>query len=878
MYNKKALRTIVNNLDKAKAPAKPKDIITDPMGQWKYPGQKTRIPGGDITMQGVSYPVWAQPNVGPGIVMQPGQDYKFPGADYVDETPMAKKGGSLKKYSRSLEAKNKIFADNPLTKKPKSKKKKIFDPTSTNYKNGGVNESPSLPLTAGRNVYETFAYGMYDRPGWKKQDGGVSNLEGDLISKVIMNRNKGVDFVDRAYALGDNPGTPMFNVPDDEQFGQRMSHKMAWGENDNGQAMMFPTVLNPNEEAIEVPNQYADYISSQGYKNATGMNQYQDGGEAWEDELTDEEIQAYRDAGYQVDDLPEAQTGGYFSYGDKKYMKKNGKWLVESNGNYVPLSKNVEARTAELNKNAKYVKPTPAGKSQYELDQEAKRANYFNPNYSIVPDTSVGSETLSSVAKNNTRLVKSEKQRSEAANSKKGKQLEKQRAYVAKDYLRNNQDVLTNEYSNNAKSQFNYLDWDKAKILADRAVKYSIDPNSNIFNLQNELKKQFPKSSSEQLRKYASFIYDKGNEIKFKANDHARNVDLKSALKSSGYYNQWSPDEIKAPVPGKNIELSGRMPQTVGEWGTRLLDIAANPLDAIHYGMSSSEEMPMNMYEYEKAKQMMGYEDGADKNMLFKGIDFASYFTPIRYAQGVKALRPTGESIGDYIENPTWETGKAAGLNTALNLLAFTGLKNTKVPAPISKVVAPITKNTQRFADKFYTGMGQGTINKYNPLNLIPWYGKKLSNPTVAAGNVLDDVVKSGNVVSSQSPLSKAYRDIIQEAKPQLKVSKKPLYNSGKSIFQLETRPNVVGSKLSYSTQPTSIFARTKGLNYNNAPASQIPLSDPGATLYRRLPFSRRFVRVDPIKLANNQAQWATRGTGLQNLIEKYGRDRKSVV
>ena len=51
MYNKKALRTIVNDLDKAKAPAKPRDIIVDPMGQWKYPGQQTRIPGGDITMQ-----------------------------------------------------------------------------------------------------------------------------------------------------------------------------------------------------------------------------------------------------------------------------------------------------------------------------------------------------------------------------------------------------------------------------------------------------------------------------------------------------------------------------------------------------------------------------------------------------------------------------------------------------------------------------------------------------------------------------------------------------------------------------------------------------------------------------------------------------------
>jgi hypothetical protein len=92
-YNKRVLSKAVSELGKAKAPAKPKDIITDPAGQWKYPGQETRIPGNDITMKGVPYPVWAQPNVGPGSMMQPNQDYNFPNASYVDETPMVKNGG-----------------------------------------------------------------------------------------------------------------------------------------------------------------------------------------------------------------------------------------------------------------------------------------------------------------------------------------------------------------------------------------------------------------------------------------------------------------------------------------------------------------------------------------------------------------------------------------------------------------------------------------------------------------------------------------------------------------------------------------------------------------------------------------------------------------
>lgn len=96
MYNKKPLREAIKNLDRTKAPAKKKDMIVDPMGQWKYPGQNTRIPGNDITMQGVPYPVWAVPNVGTPQMMYPEQDYYFPGADHVDEYPqIAETGGDI---------------------------------------------------------------------------------------------------------------------------------------------------------------------------------------------------------------------------------------------------------------------------------------------------------------------------------------------------------------------------------------------------------------------------------------------------------------------------------------------------------------------------------------------------------------------------------------------------------------------------------------------------------------------------------------------------------------------------------------------------------------------------------------------------------------
>jgi hypothetical protein len=67
--------------------------ILDPRGQWAHPGKVTRIPGSDITMQGVNYPVLGIGNNGKKQIMYPGQEYNFGGASYVDEYPMMQKGG-----------------------------------------------------------------------------------------------------------------------------------------------------------------------------------------------------------------------------------------------------------------------------------------------------------------------------------------------------------------------------------------------------------------------------------------------------------------------------------------------------------------------------------------------------------------------------------------------------------------------------------------------------------------------------------------------------------------------------------------------------------------------------------------------------------------
>ena len=144
MYNKKALNVDLGKFTKPD-PYKD-DILYTEQGQWEFPGQPTRIPSNDITMEGVPYPVYGIDNTGYEQMMYPGEDYTFPG-DYVDEYPMAKRGGymqslpkkkSSKRYSRSLTATNKLFTKNPLFKNTRVKKNRIFDPNAKYYQDGGI--------------------------------------------------------------------------------------------------------------------------------------------------------------------------------------------------------------------------------------------------------------------------------------------------------------------------------------------------------------------------------------------------------------------------------------------------------------------------------------------------------------------------------------------------------------------------------------------------------------------------------------------------------------------------------------------------------------------------------------------------------------------
>ena len=214
------------------------------------------IPSGDITMKDVDFPVHGVDNLGNSQIMHPGKDYKFPGST-VFETPLR---------------------------------------DSDDYEEAELTDEEIAELRAQGHIVEEYQDG-----------GGVSSLEGNLISKVIMERNRDKEFVKRAFNPEDYPNHIQYN-----NDGTTSTHRMAWGEDETGQAYMYPEIFNEANEAIAVPNQYADYISSQGYKNATGMNKKQTGGNIFE--------------------LPKAQlginnsltpfTGSDLSY-ERQYVKEN---------------------------------------------------------------------------------------------------------------------------------------------------------------------------------------------------------------------------------------------------------------------------------------------------------------------------------------------------------------------------------------------------------------------------------------------------------------------------------------------------------------------------------------------------------------------------
>ena len=275
MNNKRVLQIATKELDKRKAPPAPKDIIVDPAGQWKYPGQVTRIPSNTITMQGVPYPVMGIPNKGEPTMMQPGQYYEFPDADYVDEYPQMKKGGGLKskKYTRSLEGIGEVFRESALFKKSKSKKKKFFNPNAKYFQDGGITTQEEIDAANNAMMKARLAYAqMHGNPAAQRM----------------------VVAPDQPYDFGDgNTGTHYMASMDEYAVPQIQGV--------NGQLMLGD--FGPeSSEAIRLDNPEDAMYFAEHYKEVAPA--------FIEADLSPEEIQEYAKGGFIIEELDNYAEGG----------------------------------------------------------------------------------------------------------------------------------------------------------------------------------------------------------------------------------------------------------------------------------------------------------------------------------------------------------------------------------------------------------------------------------------------------------------------------------------------------------------------------------------------------------------------------------------
>lgn len=163
--------------DAAKEVKKPNpykhDVITDPEGQWKYPGQITKIPDRNITMKGVPYPVLGVDDLGNTKLMLPGEDYTFPGQTVTEYPMLAAKGAEVVVEDVNIHP-GKWLDKYDDFKKGGIKQLKALSRDTTKY---NIKTSMNYLMSRNFHIYGLPGTRFYD-PNAKKQMGGwLDNYE-----------------------------------------------------------------------------------------------------------------------------------------------------------------------------------------------------------------------------------------------------------------------------------------------------------------------------------------------------------------------------------------------------------------------------------------------------------------------------------------------------------------------------------------------------------------------------------------------------------------------------------------------------------------------------------------------------------------------------
>ena len=158
-----------------------------------------------------------------------------------------------------------------------------------------------------------------------------------------------------------------------------------------------------------------------------------------------------------------------------------------------------------------------------------------------------------------------------------------------------------------------------------------------------------------------------------------------------------------------------------------------------------------------------------------------------------------------------------------------------------------------------------------SPLNALPFYGNKMNPVDGTAfrkfGDSLDYVKMFEELNPSHGPLLRKGKTQIMTEGNWAALNEPNENYSG--VFGAQFDKNVPGSDLGFQT-----ISNRNGVLVTDALGKRkpsIPLSEPGLSFHRRLPFSNRYIPVNMDKLRNDEFDWRSQGGNLQSLIERYG-------
>ena len=285
------------------------------------------------------------------------------------------------------------------------------------------------------------------------------------------------------------------------------------------------------------------------------------------------------------------------------------------------------------------------------------------------------------------------------------------------------------------------------------------------------------------------------------------------------------------------------------------MGVYVNPGEYIGDGDSEAPIQRQNMYRGIKD----GKEYKKDPFKAFRYIKQNKNGSDVEKAQWGKLLK-LAKKYGNKLLN---YSKPAAKVVDAANTVKKTDkvVSNSLNPLEIADQIIP------RFN---VLGPVGGDIMQLSPLNAIPFYGKNLKGKNMAFrkfGNSIYDVIQRqalSPVGGSDFRMGK--NQIVSEGN--WAAMSRPSENYS-GVFEATFDFNNPFANLS----PTGISQRNGVLITDKLGnrLTEIPLTEPGLSFNRRLPFSTRYVPIDKQKLIDDKSQLATFGPRLQSLAEKYG-------